>query len=280
MEKIEDYAFTNLTDDTINNYNNVDYSLTSLVMGANELKLGYLSFARINVDELTTYVTLNTDKYDFPPFFMSNINSLEIKPVGDNGEMLHVEYSELRETYISTLYAYMENIQKLKLAEGITFVPGNMFAGSNIKNIELPSTFKNISPYSLTGLNADELIIPEGVNSVGNYAFYRSKFNTISFPSTLKTIGRSAFEECTNLTEITLNEIDISTLENEILEKYPNTFILGNYDIKLTSNGEQYIAKDYSETLEVEIPIFDGSQKYYILEVKENEIKCWSNIWR
>ena len=74
-------------------------------------------------------------------------------------------------------------------------------------------------------------------------------------------------------TEIEVSEIDISSLENEIVTKYPNTFLIGNYDINLIFNGEEYIAKNYEQQLEVEISIVDESQKYYILKVKENEIK-------
>lgn len=69
-------------------------------------------------------------------------------------------------------------------------------------------------------------------------------------------------------TEIEADEIDISNLENEILTKYQNTFVYANYDINLISNGAQYIA---SQPLNVEISIFDESQTYYLLEIKDNE---------
>ena len=73
-------------------------------------------------------------------------------------------------------------------------------------------------------------------------------------------------------TEIETNEIDISSLENEILEKYPNCFLIGNYDINLTLNGEEYIAKDYEQTLNVEITINDETKKHCVLEVQDHEI--------
>lgn len=73
-------------------------------------------------------------------------------------------------------------------------------------------------------------------------------------------------------TEIQANEIDILSLENEILEKYPNSFLIGNYDITIISNEKEYIAKEYNQTLYVEISIFDGSKTHYLLEVEDNEI--------
>ena len=45
-------------------------------------------------------------------------------------------------------------------------------------------------------------------------------------------------------TTIESTEIDILNLESEIIEKFPDSFLIGNYDIKLISNETEYIAKD------------------------------------
>lgn len=71
-------------------------------------------------------------------------------------------------------------------------------------------------------------------------------------------------------TQIQSNEIDISNLENEIITKYPHSFLIGNYDISLISNETEYIAQNYGQTLNVEISIVDGNQTHYVLEVQEN----------
>ena len=72
---------------------------------------------------------------------------------------------------------------------------------------------------------------------------------------------------------IQTNEIDITDITNEILEKYPESFLIGNYNIKLISNEKEYIAKDFNQKLNIEITIVDGSKTHYLLEVKDNEIK-------
>lgn len=72
-------------------------------------------------------------------------------------------------------------------------------------------------------------------------------------------------------TEIQANEMDISSLENEIIEKYPDSFLIGNYDIKLISNEIEYIAKDYKQTLNVEMTIMDESKTHYALEVQDDK---------
>lgn len=71
-------------------------------------------------------------------------------------------------------------------------------------------------------------------------------------------------------TKIESKEIDILDLENEIIEKYPDSILIGNYDIKLISNEKEYIAKDYNQTLKVEMTIIDSSKTYYVLEIQED----------
>ena len=74
-------------------------------------------------------------------------------------------------------------------------------------------------------------------------------------------------------TQIQSNEIDISNLENEIITKYPNSFLVGNYDISLISNQTEYIAKNYEQTLNLEMSIVDGSKTHYVLEVQEHTLQ-------
>ena len=71
-------------------------------------------------------------------------------------------------------------------------------------------------------------------------------------------------------TEIETMEIDILSFENEIIEKYPDSILIGNYDIKLISNEKEYIAKDYNQTLKVEMTIIDSSKTHYVLEIQED----------
>ena len=74
-------------------------------------------------------------------------------------------------------------------------------------------------------------------------------------------------------TQIQSNEIDITNLENEIITKYPNSFLIGNYDISLISNETEYIAKNYEQILNIEMSIVDGSKTHYVLEVQEHTLQ-------
>lgn len=54
-----------------------------------------------------------------------------------------------------------------------------------------------------------DVTIPDGVKSIGEYAFYGySSLKSISFPSSIRSIGESAFDECSNLDEVYVTNIE------------------------------------------------------------------------
>ena len=77
---------------------------------------------------------------------------------------------------------------------------------------------------------------------------------------------------------IQVTEAEIESVIDEILEKYPNKTLIGNYDIKIISNEEEYLAKEYSQTIEVEIPINTETSNYIVIEKLENEVKKIENV--
>ena len=82
-------------------------------------------------------------------------------------------------------------------------------------------------------------------------------------------------------TAMQVNEVDTSNIdiENEMEQNYPNKTIIGNYDIKLISNEQEYIAKDYEQTLKIEIPIIEGSsQNCNVLEIQNETLKELTDI--
>ena len=82
-------------------------------------------------------------------------------------------------------------------------------------------------------------------------------------------------------TTMQVNDVDTSNIdiENEMEQNYPNKTIIGNYDIKLISNEQEYIAKDYEQTLKIEIPIIEGSsQNCNVLEIQNETLKELTDI--
>ena len=73
-----------------------------------------------------------------------------------------------------------------------------------------------------------------------------------------------------NDVQIKVEEIDITNLESEILEKYPNRNIIGNYNIKLIANEKEYIPKEYEQILDIKIT--NSEENINILEIENNNI--------
>ena len=93
----------------------------------------------------------------------------------------------------------------IKIAEGVTKIGNDAFAGTGDKYIKiiLPSTLKEIGDrafYYCTSLT--EIEIPDGVTSIGKQAFY-SCFHLarVNIPESVTSIGDGAFADCINLRE-------------------------------------------------------------------------------
>lgn len=60
----------------------------------------------------------------------------------------------------------------------------------------------------LNGEELTNLIIPDGVKNIGKYAFYKCSFlKAVTFQNSVTSIGVSAFEDCTNLTEVNIPDL-------------------------------------------------------------------------
>ena len=73
-------------------------------------------------------------------------------------------------------------------------------------------------------------------------------------------------------TKIKVEEIDITSLESEILQNYPNSFLVGNYNIILTSNENEYIPKEYEQTLNIQFVTFGEGTSFDVLKIEDNQI--------
>ena len=75
-------------------------------------------------------------------------------------------------------------------------------------------------------------------------------------------------------TEMTVENIDLSTIEKQIESEYPNKKICGNYKIKLLLDGQEYNPQKYEQKLNIEINLIENKE-YTILEYKNEKLsKC------
>ncbi len=91
-----------------------------------------------------------------------------------------------------------------KIENAAVYSVGTAFAGTDIEQITLPASVKNIGVEAFK--NCEKLhtvVLQEGLESIGNSAFFEcSALKSIAFPRSLKTIGNGAFYKCTSLKKI------------------------------------------------------------------------------
>lgn len=124
--------------------------------------------------------------------------------------------------------ALQESIQTVRIAEGITSVGANAFAGCTaltevqlpesvtrigagafsdctaLTGIELPETVVTLDDQAFSGCTAlSEITLPEGLQDLGEEAFAGCRaLTTISIPGNAAEIGRSAFSNCSRLSRV------------------------------------------------------------------------------
>ena len=109
----------------------------------------------------------------------------------------------------------LSNITKLVLSSGISSIGSKAFSGANgltsiEYNIPALSDFSSSSyPFELAGFTSKsvEVTLGSNVTKIPAYLFtsstssYDPKITTVNIPSSVTYIGRSAFEDCSDLTE-------------------------------------------------------------------------------
>lgn len=102
-------------------------------------------------------------------------------------------------------------IGELVIPEGITEIPSGCFRYTNLSHVIFPSTLKVIGEeaFQSVGRLNGSLSFPDALVSIGRSAFeYCSQINSVNFPSKLQMIDRAAFGCCYNLSNIVCNAVE------------------------------------------------------------------------
>ena len=129
----------------------------------------------------------------------------------------------------SSLFSTCSNLSRVEFGEGITKVPDSCFYATNSFELILPSTIKSIEQYAFrnSGVLSVDL---KNVESLGKNAFWNAtNLTEITIPSTVTSMGDGVFSGCSKLASITL-------LNN--LEEIPTSCFSGTAitDIELPSS--------------------------------------------
>ena len=114
--------------------------------------------------------------------------------------------------------AFFQNktITSVKIPEGVTSIGNSAFAQTNLTEVEIPKSVKNIERYAFNCCyNLEEVTIPGGVQRTGNYAFaYCTRLKQVIISDGVEIIGTSAFYGCSSLTEVTIPK-SVTSIEYE-----------------------------------------------------------------
>lgn len=95
-------------------------------------------------------------------------------------------------------------LESVEIAEGVEIIPNTCFAFTNLKEVVLPSSVKEIKRSAFQGCkNLQKIALNEGLTAIHTQAFSgASKLNEIIIPSTVTHVSIHSFEGCTELTKV------------------------------------------------------------------------------
>ena len=100
-----------------------------------------------------------------------------------------------------------KTITEIYLPDTVTEIRDEALRGlSSGSMIHLPQGLKTIGIAAFKGTAITEIDIPDGVESIGRNAFSRTMLTSVKLPDGLEYIGTIPFDDCENLTEITISD--------------------------------------------------------------------------
>ena len=130
---------------------------------------------------------------------------------------------------------------KVSVKEGTISLSAQLFQGTLLTEVILPSSLKNIGSHCFYGTKLITVDLPEGLKKIGNDAFNNiSTLSSVTIPESVESIDNFAFSYCKGLVRITYNAID-ATCTSNWLEKNDNIerIILGD-KVKRIPRGLYY----------------------------------------
>ena len=101
--------------------------------------------------------------------------------------------------------AFVSQIQKISVEEGVTSLGSRLFRYCNIlKEVSLPHSLRQIGQHCFAYCsNLASIHLPEGLSSIDKYAFsHCTSLQELALPASLAQIRQSAFAHCSNLNNI------------------------------------------------------------------------------
>lgn len=140
---------------------------------------------------------------------------------------------------LSEAFVY-SGLETVELAEGIEKIPPYTFYKSNLKEINLPSSLKEIGTCAFLEAHYLKAVnMNEGLEKIDDFAFMNIGAESISIPSSVSKIGAGTFMSCWSLKEISIDPDNKTFYRsgNCIIEKSSKTLVIGFGECVIPSDG-------------------------------------------
>ena len=202
----------------------------------------------------------------------------------DNSGILSDEISEVLATNEgeSGVSLILPDIVKDKKISKYIVLKKDIINDENNINEETNETAIEMRPGDKIYLTQDEieksqiiLNIEYDTKDIKEQKMYNKKLTQTSEDGKKELVTVSGYMPVDTKLEVT--QADISNIQDEVITNYPNNDILENYNIKLTSEENEYNPNEYEQRLNISI-LIDGKKKNTILEIEENKVQEIPNV--
>jgi len=236
VTSIGDSAFSGCTNLTETIFENYPSSLSKI---GNSLFYGCTSFTDVIIPDTVTVIgssafieCTNLESVTFP----AGLTTIESNAFYQCGSLASVEFPASVENVYSYAFGYCANLTQITIGNGNMNADSAFVNSPNLTKVIFPSGVTSISsaPVFSQIVNLSTVVFPDTLISIGNSAFnYCTKITQLNLPASLETIGYNAFSYCESLTDVILPDgvtsigdsafSGCTNLTETIFENYPSS---------------------------------------------------------
>lgn len=122
-------------------------------------------------------------------------NTEKVAPSTGCSELSAITVASINRNYSST-----DGVMYDKKGESLIWFP----EAKSEEEIQFSATLKSIGDFALQKCRVRRIVLPNSLTSIGKQAFYASEMESVVLPDQLKIVSYGLFQECKNLTSVTL----------------------------------------------------------------------------
>lgn len=232
----------------------------SLIIFTSVLNIGDITFASQTADIAKTKILDSSVYYSYD----ATEKTLTISGKGKAPDFTNTSGSSTSQPWF--YWRGDGSIEHIVVEDGVTSLGNYFFYGVSCSDINLADSIETLSGYSLSGVQASTLKLPSNLKYISNDAFYFcNKLTEISIPKSVLSIGTSAFENCSLLSNVKFEGMGSAvTVSTRAFFKCP---MLKRVDIpslaKLSSYSFGYQKASVDGTYDdFTLGVFSGSKAY------------------